>query len=117
MIKGYAVDVDGAQQRVMLRVVKESNMTGLGAPGVQLNFDQLSGYSRQGAQDMPHAWQAGAQTTLLRRQLQAMLDDGLAITSVPPAPYRCPPLLYERASLIASYFKQAKPKARIPHTG
>ena len=80
---------------------------------MQLNFDQLSGYSRQGAQDMPHAWLAGAQTTLLRRQLQAMPDDGLAIISVPPAPYRCPPGPYERASLIASYFKQAKPKARI----
>lgn len=114
VIKGYAVDVDGAQQRVMLRGGERVEYDRLVlAPGVQLNFDQLSGYSRQGAQDMPHAWQAGAQTTLLRRQLQAMPDDGLAIISVPPAPYRCPPGPYERASLIASYFKQAKPKARI----
>ena len=114
VIKGYAVDVDGAQQRVMLRGGERVEYDRLVlAPGVQLNFDQLSGYSRQGAQDMPHAWQAGAQTTLLRRQLQAMPDDGLAMISVPPAPYRCPPGPYERASLIASYFKQAKPKARI----
>ena len=114
VIKGYAVDVDGAQQRVMLRGGERVEYDRLVlAPGVQLNFDQLSGYSRQGAQDMPHAWQAGAQTTLLRRQLQAMPEDGLAIISVPPAPYRCPPGPYERASLIASYFKHAKPKARI----
>ena len=114
VIKGYAVDVDGAQQRVMLRGGERVEYDRLVlAPGVQLNFDQLRGYSRQGAQAMPHAWQAGAQTTLLRRQLQAMPDDGLAIISVPPAPYRCPPGPYERASLIASYFKQAKPKARI----
>ena len=114
VIKGYAVDVDSAQQRVTLRGGERVEYDRLVlAPGVQLNFDQLSGYSRQGAQDMPHAWQAGAQTTLLRRQLQAMPDDGLAIISVPPAPYRCPPGPYERASLIASYFKQAKPKARI----
>ena len=114
VIKGYAVDVDGAQQRVMLRGGERVEYDRLVlAPGVQLNFDQLSGYSRQGAQDMPHAWQAGAQTTLLRRQLQAMPDDGLAIISVPPAPYRCPPGPYERASLIASYFKQVKPQARI----
>ena len=114
VIKGYAVDVDGAQQRVMLRGGERVEYDRLVlAPGVQLNFDQLSGYSRQGAQDMPHAWQAGAQTTLLRRRLQAMPEDGLAIISVPPAPYRCPPGPYERASLIASYFKQAKPKARI----
>ena len=114
VIHGYAVDVDGAQQRVMLQCGERVEYDRLVlAPGVQLNFDQLSGYSRQGAQDMPHAWQAGAQTTLLRRQLQGMPDDGLAIISVPPAPYRCPPGPYERASLMASYFKQAKPKARI----
>ena len=114
VIQGYAVDVDGAQQRVMLQGGERVEYDRLVlAPGVQLNFDQLSGYSKQGAQAMPHAWQAGAQTTLLRRQLQAMPDDGLAIISVPPAPYRCPPGPYERASLMASYFKQAKPKARI----
>jgi NADPH-dependent 2,4-dienoyl-CoA reductase/sulfur reductase-like enzyme len=114
VIQGYAVDVDGAQQRVMLQGGERIEYDRLVlAPGVQLNFDQLSGYSKQGAQAMPHAWQAGAQTTLLRRQLQGMPDDGLAIISVPPAPYRCPPGPYERASLMASYFKQAKPKARI----
>ncbi|MEC8437502.1 MAG: FCSD flavin-binding domain-containing protein [Pseudomonadota bacterium] len=114
VIQGYAMDVDGAQQRVMLQGGEKVEYDRLVlAPGVQLNFDQLRGYSRQGAQAMPHAWQAGAQTTLLRRQLQAMPDDGLVIISVPPAPYRCPPGPYERASLIASYFKHAKPKARI----
>jgi NADPH-dependent 2,4-dienoyl-CoA reductase/sulfur reductase-like enzyme len=114
VIQGYAVDVDGAQQRVILQGGERIEYDRLVlAPGVQLNFDQLSGYSKQGAQAMPHAWQAGAQTTLLRRQLQGMPDDGLAIISVPPAPYRCPPGPYERASLMASYFKQAKPKARI----
>ena len=114
VIQGYAMDVDGAQQRVMLQGGERVEYDRLVlAPGVQLNFDQLSGYSRQGAQAMPHAWQAGAQTTLLRRQLQAMPDDGLAIISVPPAPYRCPPGPYERASLMASYFKKAKRNARI----
>jgi NADPH-dependent 2,4-dienoyl-CoA reductase/sulfur reductase-like enzyme len=62
---------------------------------------------------MPHAWQAGAQTTLLRRQIEAMPDDGLVVISVPAAPYRCPPGPYERASLITSYLKQNKPKAQI----
>ena len=83
------------------------------APGVMLNFDQLSGFSEQAAQKMPHAWQAGPQTTLLRRQIEAMPDDGLVVISVPAAPYRCPPGPYERASLMASYFKQNKPKARV----
>jgi sulfite dehydrogenase len=32
---------------------------------------------------------------------------------VPKAPYRCPPGPYERAAVIASYLKQAKPKSKV----
>ena len=32
---------------------------------------------------MPHAWQAGPQTTLLRKQLEAMDDGGLVVISAP----------------------------------
>ena len=54
---------------------------------------------------MPHAWKAGPQTELLRRQLEAMPDGGTVVMSVPANPYRCPPGPYERASLIAHYLK------------
>ena len=114
VVRGMAVDVDAATRRVRLQGGTSIDFDRLVlAPGVMLNFDQLPGMSAQGAQRMPHAWQAGAQTTLLRRQLQAMPDDGLVVISVPAAPYRCPPGPYERASLMASYFKQNKPKAQI----
>lgn len=114
VVRGMAVDVDAATRRVRLQGGTSIDYDRLVlAPGVMLNFDQLPGMSAQGAQRMPHAWQAGAQTTLLRRQLQAMPDDGLVVISVPAAPYRCPPGPYERASLMASYFKQNKPKAQI----
>ena len=83
------------------------------APGIMLNFTKLPGYSEQGAMAMPHAWQAGAQTLRLRHQIQSMPEDGLVVISVPPAPYRCPPGPYERASLMAGFLKRAKPKARI----
>jgi len=33
--------------------------------------------------------------------------------SVPTAPYRCPPGPYERACMVAAYFKKAKPKSKI----
>ena len=33
--------------------------------------------------------------------------------AAPPEPYRCPPAPYERASLVASYFSQAKPRCKI----
>ena len=114
VVRGMAVDVDATKQCVRLQggVTMDYDRLVL-APGVMLNFDQLSGMSEQGAEKMPHAWQAGAQTTLLRRQIEAMPDDGLVVISVPAAPYRCPPGPYERASLIASYLKQNKPKAQI----
>jgi len=60
-----------------------------------------------------HAWKAGAQTALLRRQLEAMPDGGTFVMSVPASPYRCPPGPYERACMVAHYFKQAKPKSKI----
>ena len=114
VVRGMAMDVDATKQRVTLQSGTAIDYDRLVlAPGVMLNFDQLSGFSEEGAQKMPHAWQAGAQTTLLRRQIEAMPEDGLAVISVPAAPYRCPPGPYERASLMASYFKRHKPKAQI----
>src|SRR5258708_13491166 len=62
---------------------------------------------------MPHAWKAGAQTALLRKQLEAMDDGGLVALAVPAAPSRCPPAPYERASLIAHYLKSRKPRSKV----
>jgi hypothetical protein len=62
---------------------------------------------------MPHAWNAGPQTELLRRQLEAMEDGGTVVISAPADPYRCPPGPYERASLIAHYLKAEKPNSKI----
>jgi NADPH-dependent 2,4-dienoyl-CoA reductase/sulfur reductase-like enzyme len=62
---------------------------------------------------MPHAWRAGEQTTLLRRQLEAMPDGGLVVLSAPANPFRCPPGPYERASLIAHYLKTKKPRSKL----
>jgi NADPH-dependent 2,4-dienoyl-CoA reductase/sulfur reductase-like enzyme len=62
---------------------------------------------------MPHAWNAGPQSTLLRQQLESMDDGGVFVIVAPPEPFRCPPGPYERASLIAYFFKQYKPRAKI----
>ena len=62
---------------------------------------------------MPHAWKAGPQTVLLRRQLDAMKDGGLVVISAPANPFRCPPGPYERASLIAWYLKTRKPRSKL----
>jgi sulfide dehydrogenase [flavocytochrome c] flavoprotein chain len=83
------------------------------APGIDLKFDALPGYDEAAAAKMPHAWKAGEQTLLLRRQLEAMDDGGLVALAVPAAPSRCPPAPYERASLIAHYLKARKPRSKI----
>jgi NADPH-dependent 2,4-dienoyl-CoA reductase/sulfur reductase-like enzyme len=83
------------------------------APGIDLRLDALPGYNEQAVQAMPHAWKAGEQTTLLRRQLEAMDDGGTVVIVAPPNPFRCPPGPYERASLIAHYLKTQKPRAKL----
>ncbi len=83
------------------------------APGVAMNWGALPGYTEAAAEKMPHAWEAGAQTTLLRNQLEAMPDGGAVVISAPANPYRCPPGPYERASLIAWYLKTKKPKSKL----
>jgi sulfide dehydrogenase [flavocytochrome c] flavoprotein chain len=83
------------------------------APGIDLRFDALPGYDEKAVDAMPHAWKAGEQTTLLRRQLEAMDDGGTVVMSVPANPYRCPPGPYERASLIAHFLKTRKPRAKL----
>jgi sulfide dehydrogenase [flavocytochrome c] flavoprotein chain len=84
------------------------------SPGVDFTFSEVQGYeSAMQAGAVLHAWKAGPQTVALRRQLEQMSDGGVYILSVPMAPYRCPPGPYERASMVAAYFKQAKPRSKV----
>ena len=62
---------------------------------------------------MPHAWTAGEQTVLLRKQLEAMPDGGVVAIVAPPNPFRCPPGPYERACQIAMYLREHKPKSKV----
>jgi len=83
------------------------------APGIRFLWDRIEGYDETAAQRMPHAWQAGEQTLRLARQLRAMDDGGVVAISVPSGLMRCPPAPYERASLVAHYLSQHKPRSKI----
>ena len=83
------------------------------SPGIDIRWDGLPGYTEAAAERMPHAWKAGEQTLLLRRQLESMEDGGTVVISAPANPFRCPPGPYERASLIAYYLKTKKPKSKL----
>ena len=84
------------------------------SPGIDFMWESLPGMAKPGAQDkVLHAWKAGPQTVALRKQLEAMPDGGVYALTIPLAPYRCPPGPYERACMVASYFKTAKPKSKV----
>jgi NADH dehydrogenase FAD-containing subunit len=84
------------------------------SPGVDMHFDSIEGLQAANASgQILQAWKAGAETTALRQQLEAMPDGGVYALTVPEAPYKCPPGPYERASQVAHYFKQAKPKSKV----
>ena len=109
-----ATAVDAGARRVSLRGGAALDYDRLiMAPGIAIRWDALPGYDEAAAGVMPHAWWAGEQTLLLRRQLEAMPDGGTVVISAPANPFRCPPGPYERASLIAYYLKQRKPRSKL----
>lgn len=109
-----ATAVDPAARRVTLadgtRLTYERLVI---APGVDLKFEALPGYSAAVSETMPHAWTTGEQVMALRNQLEAMDDGGTVVISAPVNPARCPPGPYERASMIAWYLKAKKPRSKV----
>lgn len=85
------------------------------SPGVDFNYGAIAGLTPELSDTrLPHAWKAGAQTLLLKKQLAAMPDNGRFIIAVPKGPLRCPPGPYERAAQVAMYCKHhGKKKAKV----
>jgi NADPH-dependent 2,4-dienoyl-CoA reductase/sulfur reductase-like enzyme len=84
------------------------------SPGIDLMYGSIEGLQQaQASGQILQAWKAGPETLALRKQLEAMPDGGVYAITIPEAPYRCPPGPYERASVIAGYFKAAKPRSKV----
>jgi sulfide dehydrogenase [flavocytochrome c] flavoprotein chain len=83
------------------------------SPGVDFLTEQIAGLDSPAADNILHAWKAGAQTVALRKQLETMANGGVYAISIPKAPYRCPPGPYERACQVAAYFKASKPNSKV----
>ncbi len=115
IIQDDVVAVDAAKRSISL--AKGGAMTYdrlVLSPGVDFMWDQIPGLNNADAQaKILHAWKAGPQTVALRKQLEGMKDGGTYAIAIPKAPYRCPPGPYERACLVANYFKQNKPKSKV----
>jgi NADPH-dependent 2,4-dienoyl-CoA reductase/sulfur reductase-like enzyme len=108
-VQGQVLEVDSVTRKVRLNGNRTLDYDHLIlAPGVA--FEPVPGWD---ASQVPHAWIAGPQTTLLQRQLAAMPKGGTFVMTIPPAPYRCPPGPYERACLVADYLKRRKPGSKV----
>jgi sulfide dehydrogenase [flavocytochrome c] flavoprotein subunit len=83
------------------------------SPGIDFNWGAIEGVTQENADKIPHAWQAGPQTLLLKKQIENMKQGGTFVMIAPPNPYRCPPGPYERVGMVAQYFKKHNPKAKI----
>jgi sulfite dehydrogenase len=115
LVQGDVTAVDAAAKKVKLADGTELPYDRLVlSPGVDFMNDSTPGL--QAALDsgrVLHSWKAGPQTAALRAQLEAMPDGGVFAMSIPKVPYRCPPGPYERACMVASYFKQFKPRSKV----
>ena len=114
-VQGEVTGIDAAARKVRLASGTELPYDRLIlSPGVDFMFDGTPGLAAAlGSGRVLHSWKAGPQTLALRRQLEAMPDGGVFAMSIPKVPYRCPPGPYERACMVASYFKQFKPKSKV----
>lgn len=114
VVQDLVVGIDGAAKTVTTKGGKKFSYDRcIVAPGIDFVYTGLPGYDESAIEKMPHAWKAGPQTALLRKQLEAMPDGGVFVMVAPPNPFRCPPGPYERASLVAHYFKNHKPKSKV----
>jgi sulfide dehydrogenase [flavocytochrome c] flavoprotein chain len=115
VIQDDVVAVDAAKRSIKLAKGGDMSYDRLVlSPGIDFMFDEIPQLANADAQSkILHAWKAGPQTVALRAQLEAMKDGGTYAISIPKAPYRCPPGPYERACLVANYFKQNKPKSKV----
>jgi sulfide dehydrogenase [flavocytochrome c] flavoprotein chain len=115
VVQGEVARIDVAGRKVMLADGSAFAWDRLVvAPGVDFMLDEVGGL--KAALDsgrITHGWKAGPQTVALRRQLEAMPDGGVFALSIPKVPYRCPPGPYERACMVASYLKTAKPRSKV----
>lgn len=86
------------------------------APGIRYNYEAWFGNDRAAADAtrtrFPAAYIPNAEHFTLKRALQSF-KGGDWVMTLPPPPQRCPPSPYERACMIAYYFKSHGIKGRV----
>jgi sulfide dehydrogenase [flavocytochrome c] flavoprotein subunit len=115
VVTDEVVDLDAAKKTVKTKGGKSFEADYLVvAPGVDFKWGAIEGYDQAASEVIPHAWKAGPQTLLLKKQVEGLKDGGLVVIVAPPNPFRCPPGPYERAGQIAYALKHhGKTKSKV----
>ncbi len=114
MIQGMATVIDADRRIVEVNSERIKYDRLILSTGIDFDYSSLPMLTPElQATTIPHAWKAGPQTLLLKKQLEAMVEGGVVAITIPPVPYRCPPGPYERACQIAFYLKQYKPRSKL----
>ncbi|MEQ1695767.1 MAG: FAD-dependent oxidoreductase [Hyphomicrobiaceae bacterium] len=114
LVQNVAVDVDTTRKTVTLLDGAKIGYDRLVlAPGVDLKFEAIEGYSPAVAKSIAHAWRGGEQLLLLRMQLENMADGGTVVMTIPGVPFSGMTAAYERICVIAHYLKTRKPRSKL----
>ena len=83
------------------------------SPGIGFKEKIIEGYSPTKQKFLPHCWDGESKIIRFKSKLNELEKNPTIIISAPDYPYRCPPAPYERASLLANYFKRKGQRYKI----
>lgn len=115
-IQTEIIDIDRAQRRVTTAQGWLRYDWLVLAPGIRYAFEPWFGNDRRAIDytrnSYPTAYIPSAEHQLVKRKIRDF-KGGTFVMTLPPPPHRCPPSPYERACLMAWWFKTNKVPAKI----
>ncbi len=115
-LQGKLVDLDRAAKRAYTSEGYIDYQYIALAPGIDYNYASIGvtdpAMVAACAQNFPAGFKPGSEHLSIKGKL-ANFEKGVFLTTVPVGNYRCLPAPYERACMIASYFKKNKIKGKL----
>jgi sulfide dehydrogenase [flavocytochrome c] flavoprotein subunit len=115
-LQGMLIDLDRQKKRAFTSAGYIDYHYIVLAPGIDYNYASIGikdpAMEIACAQKFPAGFKPGSEDLSIKNKL-ANFESGIFLTTVPVGNYRCLPAPYERACLIADYFKKNKIKGKI----
>jgi sulfide dehydrogenase [flavocytochrome c] flavoprotein subunit len=115
-LQGMLIDLDRQKKRAFTSEGYIDYHYIVLAPGIDYNYASIGikdpAMQIACAQKFPAGFKPGSEDLSIKSKL-ANFESGVFLTTVPVGNYRCLPAPYERACLIADYFKKNKIKGKV----